>query len=51
MTAVSRCPRILVADDQGDVLEALKLLLRGEGYEIETAGYQVPSQGITRLEK
>ena len=29
--------RILIADDQSDVLEALKLLLRGEGYEIETA--------------
>jgi len=29
--------RILVADDQRDVLEALKLLLRGEGYEVETA--------------
>ncbi len=29
--------RILVADDQRDVLEALKLLLRGEGFEVETA--------------
>ena len=29
-------PRILVADDQRDVLEALRLLLKGEGYEIET---------------
>jgi DNA-binding NtrC family response regulator len=29
--------RILVADDDRDVLEALRLLLRGEGYEIETA--------------
>src|SRR5467141_2535521 len=29
-------PRILVADDQPDVLEALKLLLKGEGYEVET---------------
>ena len=29
--------RILVADDQRDVLEALKLLLRGEGCEVETA--------------
>src|SRR5881394_2814739 len=28
-------PRILVADDQSDVLEALKLLLKGEGYEVE----------------
>ena len=30
-------PRILVADDQKDVLEALKLLLKAEGYEVETA--------------
>ena len=28
--------RILVADDQADVLEALRLLLKGEGYQIET---------------
>ncbi len=31
-------PRILVADDQRDVLEALRLLLKGEGYETETVG-------------
>jgi DNA-binding NtrC family response regulator len=30
-------PRILVADDQADVLAALKLLLKGERYTIETA--------------
>jgi len=29
--------RILVADDDGDVLHALRLLLKGEGYEVETA--------------
>jgi DNA-binding NtrC family response regulator len=29
--------RVLVADDQQDVLEALRLLLKGEGYQIETA--------------
>lgn len=29
-------PRILVADDQADVLEALRLLLKGEGFAIET---------------
>jgi len=28
-------PRILIADDQPDVLEALRLLLKGEGYQIE----------------
>jgi DNA-binding NtrC family response regulator len=30
-------PRILIADDQLDVLEALRLLLKGEGFQIETA--------------
>jgi DNA-binding NtrC family response regulator len=30
-------PRILIADDQPDVLEALRLLLKGEDFEIETA--------------
>ena len=29
--------RVLVADDQPDVLEALRLLLKGEGYHLETA--------------
>ncbi|HEY4300547.1 MAG TPA: response regulator, partial [Candidatus Didemnitutus sp.] len=29
--------RILVADDQPDVLEALRLLLKAEGYLIDTA--------------
>jgi DNA-binding NtrC family response regulator len=30
-------PRILIADDQPDVLEALRLLLKGAGFAIETA--------------
>ncbi len=30
-------PRILIADDQPDILQALRLLLKGEGYAIETA--------------
>jgi DNA-binding NtrC family response regulator len=30
-------PRVLVADDQRDVLEALRLLLKVDGYELETA--------------
>ncbi|MGH9402419.1 MAG: sigma-54-dependent transcriptional regulator [Terriglobia bacterium] len=30
-------PRILIADDQPSVLEALRLLLKGEHYEVETA--------------
>jgi DNA-binding NtrC family response regulator len=29
--------RILIADDQAEVLESLRLLLKGEGYQIETA--------------
>src|SRR5437899_5072188 len=31
-------PRVLIADDQPDVLEALRLLLKGEGYRLESAG-------------
>jgi len=33
----SPAPRILIADDQPDVLEALRLLLKSEGYQIDTA--------------
>ena len=33
----SSIPSILVADDQPDVLEALRLLIKGEGYRAETA--------------
>ena len=29
-------PRILIADDQPDVLQALRLLFKGEGYRTET---------------
>jgi DNA-binding NtrC family response regulator len=32
-----RKKRVLIADDQPDVLEALRLLLKGEGFEIESA--------------
>src|SRR5579864_3016746 len=31
-------PRILIADDQPDVLEALRFLLKGEGYQAVSAG-------------
>src|SRR5512142_2929175 len=34
--ARAAAPRVLVADDQRDVLEALRLLLKSEGYAIET---------------
>ena len=36
-TVSDAAPRILIADDQPDVLEALRLLLKGEGYQIEPA--------------
>src|SRR5579884_789726 len=35
MRVATASPRILIADDQADVLEALRLLLKGEGYQIE----------------
>ena len=41
-------PRVLIADDQPDVLEALRLLLKGENYEIETA--KSPAGILTALE-
>jgi DNA-binding NtrC family response regulator len=37
MSAADAAPRILIADDQADVLESLRLLLKPEGYHIETA--------------
>jgi DNA-binding NtrC family response regulator len=33
----SRTPSILIADDQADVLEALRFLMKGEGYRSEAA--------------
>src|SRR5918911_659114 len=33
----TRNPRILIADDQPDVIEALRILLRNEGYTVEAA--------------
>jgi DNA-binding NtrC family response regulator len=35
-TARSSAARVLIADDQADVLEALRLLLKSEGYQLET---------------
>ena len=40
--------RVLIGDDQADVLEALRLLLKPEGYVIDTAGS--PSQVMRALE-
>src|ERR1700733_12052670 len=38
MRTESTVPRVLIAEDQPDVLEAPPLLLKGEGYRIESAG-------------
>ncbi len=40
--------RVLIADDQADVLEALRLLLKPEGYVIDTASS--PAQVVRALE-
>jgi DNA-binding NtrC family response regulator len=37
VTLANESPRILIADDQADVLESLRLLLKPEGYAVETA--------------
>lgn len=42
-------PCILIADDQIDVLEALRLLVKPDGYEIETVSS--PADAIRALEK
>jgi DNA-binding NtrC family response regulator len=44
----SPSPRVLIADDQADVLEALRLLLKGEGYQIEAVNS--PAEIIAALE-
>ena len=35
--------RILIADDQPDVLEALRFLLKAEGYQTEAVSSPAPS--------
>src|ERR1051325_7333963 len=42
-------PRVLIADDQADVLEALRLLLKTEGFHIETV--KRPPDIITSIEE
>jgi len=37
MTSGSSRPRVLIADDQWNVCEALRLLLKGDGYDLEMA--------------
>ena len=41
--------RILIADDQADVVEALRLLLKPEGYQIDTA--ESPAAVLRHLER
>jgi DNA-binding NtrC family response regulator len=42
-------PRILVADDQADVLAAVRLLLKAEGFDLETANS--PAEVLSTVEK
>ena len=42
-------PRILIADDQADVLESLRLLLKSEGYQSETASS--PNVALSLVER
>jgi len=42
-------PHILVADDQNDVLEALRLLLKGNGFDVDTT--TSPSGALAALER
>ena len=42
-------PRVLIADDQEDVLVALRLLLKREGYRSETVSS--PAHALTALEQ
>ncbi|MGD0435471.1 MAG: response regulator, partial [Bryobacteraceae bacterium] len=44
----NNAPRILVADDQADVLEALRLLLKAEGCQIESV--TSPAAVVSALE-
>ncbi|HEX2711376.1 MAG TPA: response regulator, partial [Candidatus Acidoferrales bacterium] len=44
----SSAPRILLADDQPDVREALRLLLKGEGYD--TQAVSSPAEVSAALE-
>jgi DNA-binding NtrC family response regulator len=44
-SALDTAPRALVADDQADVVESLRLLLKGEGFRIDSA---TSPQGVLR---
>jgi DNA-binding NtrC family response regulator len=43
-------PRVLVADDQRDVREALRLLLKGEGFDIQAAGSPAEAIELARTQ-
>jgi len=47
-TARSSNPKVLIADDQQDVIEALRLLLKSEGFQIDTAAS--PDQIMSSVE-
>lgn len=49
MAKSSNESRVLIADDQADVLEALRLLLKGEGFAVETV--ESPADVIGQIEK
>jgi DNA-binding NtrC family response regulator len=49
MKSAAPAARVLVADDQADVREALRLLLKAEGYAIETAAS--PVEVVSALQK
>ncbi|MFN0107871.1 MAG: sigma-54-dependent transcriptional regulator [Blastocatellia bacterium] len=48
MKSSNSFPRVLIADDQPDVLEALRLLLKSEGFQAETASS--PSQILLAID-
>ena len=48
MTTNNHTPSILIADDQPDVLQALRLLLKGEGMGADTVSS--PTQVVSAVE-
>jgi DNA-binding NtrC family response regulator len=42
-------PSVLVVDDQADIIEALRLLLKGQGFDVESA--QSPAAALAVLER
>jgi DNA-binding NtrC family response regulator len=49
MKAENNQPHVLVADDQPDVLEALRLLLKGHGFDVD--GVTSPAAALSALER